>query len=132
LKAALGLIETVGSTAAITALDAASKAANVELVGYEKVIGVGKVVSVTVQVAGEVAAVRAAVEAGVAAANRVGTVVSQHVIPRPHEEVDNLIKKFQDDIKNSNEDAKEDDANKKDTKKQKKTKSDNKEKENKK
>jgi len=98
LKAALGLIETVGSTAAITALDAASKAANVELVGYEKVIG--KVVSVTVQVAGEVAAVRAAVEAGAAAANRVGTVVSQHVIPRPHDEVDKLIARFQEEMKN--------------------------------
>lgn len=100
MRAALGLIETVGSTTAITALDAASKAANVELVGYEKVIGVEKLVSVTVQVAGEVAAVRAAVEAGAAAAERVGTVVSTHIIPRPHEEVDKLIEKFQIEMKN--------------------------------
>lgn len=104
MKAALGLIETIGSTAAITALDAASKAADVTLVGYEKVIGVGKVVSVTVQVAGEVAAVRAAVDAGASAANRVGKVVSQHVIPRPHDEVDLLIEKFQNEIKAKKED----------------------------
>ncbi|WP_425448781.1 BMC domain-containing protein [Dethiothermospora halolimnae] len=129
MRAALGLIESVGLTTAITALDAASKAADVELVGYEKVIGVGKIVSVTIQLGGEVAAVKAAVEAGVQAANRVGNVVSSHVIPRPHEEVDNLIKEFQKDIKDLNEEDKKDT---KDTKKQKKSKSDSKEKETKK
>lgn len=99
MKAALGLIEAVGLTAAITALDAASKAADIRLVGYEKVIGAGKAVSVTVQIAGEVAAVQAGVNAGVAAANRVGRVLSYHVIPRPHEEVDILIKEFEKNLK---------------------------------
>ena len=88
MKAALGLIEAVGLGAAITALDAASKAADVKLVGYEKVIGAGQAVSVTIQIAGEVAAVQASVDAGVAAANRIGRVLSYQVIPRPHEEVD--------------------------------------------
>ena len=103
MKAALGLIETIGLTTAITALDAASKAADVKLVGYDKVIGVEKLVSVTINIAGEVAAVKAAVDAGVAAANRVGTVVSGHVIPRPHEEVDKLIKEFEGNLKNKQE-----------------------------
>ncbi|RKD31660.1 microcompartment protein [Thermohalobacter berrensis] len=99
MKAALGLIETVGLTTAITALDAASKAADVTLVGYEKVIGAGKAVSVTIQFVGEVAAVKASVEAGVNAGSRVGTVLSHRVIPRPHEEVDSLIKRFEKNIK---------------------------------
>lgn len=103
MKAALGLIETIGLTTAITALDAASKAADVKLVGYDKVIGVEKVVSVTINIAGEVAAVKAAVDAGVAAASRVGTVVSGHVIPRPHEEVDKLIKEFEKNLKEKKE-----------------------------
>lgn len=100
MRAALGLIEAIGLTAAVTALDAASKAADVKLVGYEKVIGAGKAVSVTIQIAGEVAAVKAAVEAGVTAANRVGTILSHHVIPRPHEEVDLLIKAFESNLNN--------------------------------
>ncbi|MTI48618.1 MAG: BMC domain-containing protein [Firmicutes bacterium] len=111
MKSALGLIETIGSTTAITALDAASKAANVQLVGYEKVIGVGKVVSVTVQVAGEVAAVRAAVDAGAEAASRIGQVVSQHVIPRPHEEVSFLIEKFQNEMKAKQKSKKKESTN---------------------
>ncbi|KAB3531656.1 BMC domain-containing protein [Alkaliphilus pronyensis] len=109
MRAALGLIETVGLTAAATALDAASKAADVKLVGYEKVIGAGKAVSVTVQIAGEVAAVKAGVEAAEAAARRIGVVLSCHVIPRPHEEVDLLIKTFEKNIKNKKQ------ANKKQT-----------------
>ena len=94
MRSALGLIESIGLTTAITALDAASKAADVRLAGFDKVIGVSKKVSVTIQIAGEVAAVNAAVEAGVAAAERVGEVVASHVIPRPHDEVDKLLKEF--------------------------------------
>ncbi len=100
MKAALGLIETVGLTSAVTALDAASKAADVALVGYEKIIGAGKSVSVTIQVAGEVAAVKASVEAGVMAVERSGIVLAHHVIPRPHEEVNTLIDEFKKNIKN--------------------------------
>lgn len=99
MEKALGLIEALGITTAVTALDAASKAADVTLVGVEKVIGVNKAVGVTIQVAGEVAAVKAAVDAGVVAGNRVGTIISSHVIPRPHEEVATLIKKFEKNLK---------------------------------
>ena len=95
MKAALGLIETIGLTTAMTALDAASKAADVKLMGYDRVIGVDKAVSLTLNLAGEVAAVQAAVDAGVAAGQRVGTVVSWKVIPRPHEEVDKVIAKYE-------------------------------------
>lgn len=106
MKSALGLIEVVGLTAAVTALDAASKAADVKLVGVEKVIGVDKLVSVTINIAGEVAAVKAAVEAGVSAGNKVGKVVSGHVIPRPHEEVDKLISAFENNLKTKKESKK--------------------------
>lgn len=92
--AALGLIETIGLATAVTALDAACKTADVTLVGYEKIIGAGKSVSVTIQITGDVAAVQSAVEAGVAAAQRIGGVLSHRVMPRPHEEVDQLIKRF--------------------------------------
>jgi ethanolamine utilization protein EutM len=81
---ALGMIETRGFTAMVEASDAMVKAANVELVSYEK-IGGGYVTAV---VRGEVAAVRAAVDAGTRAAERVGEIVSTHVIPRPHGNVD--------------------------------------------
>jgi len=103
VKAALGLIEAIGLTTAITALDAASKAADIKLVGYEKVIGAGKAVSVTIQIAGDVAAVKASVDAGVAAANKIGQVLSYHVIPRPHEEVDLLIKAFEKNLKSKDQ-----------------------------
>lgn len=86
---ALGMIETKGLVGAIEAADAMTKSANVELVGYEK-IGSGLV---TVMVRGDVGAVKAAVEAGTAAANAVGEVVSTHVIPRPHSDVELLIPK---------------------------------------
>lgn len=99
MEKALGLIEAIGLSTAVTALDAACKAADVTLVGVEKVIGAGKSVSVTIQVAGDVAAVRAAVDAGVAAANRVGSVLSSHVIPRPHEEVAKLVERFAKNLK---------------------------------
>jgi microcompartment protein CcmL/EutN len=77
---ALGMVETKGLVACIEAADAAVKAANVRLVGYEK-IGSGLV---TVLFRGEVAACRASCDAGAAAAQKVGEVVSVHVIPSPH------------------------------------------------
>ena len=80
---ALGMVETKGLVAMIEAADAMVKAANVRLVGYEK-IDAGLVTAI---VRGEVGAVKAAVDAGAAAARRVGEVVSTHVIPRPHAEV---------------------------------------------
>lgn len=86
---ALGMIETLGLVAAIEAADVATKTAAVKLIGYEKVTG-GLVM---VAVSGEVAAVQAAVTAGAAAAQRVGRLVSQHVIPRPLVDVALLIKK---------------------------------------
>jgi len=86
---ALGLIETKGLVGAIEAADAMVKAANVVLVGYEK-IGSGLV---TVMVRGDVGAVKAATDAGAASARRVGEVVSVHVIPRPHAETETLLPK---------------------------------------
>jgi ethanolamine utilization protein EutM len=80
---ALGMVECRGLVAMIEAADAMVKAANVTLVGYEK-IDAGLVTAI---VRGEVGAVSAAVDAGAAAARRVGEVVSTHVIPRPHAEV---------------------------------------------
>ena len=89
-KEALGLIETKGFTGMIEASDAMAKAAKVRLVGYEK-IGSGYV---TTLCRGEVGAVRAAVEAGAAAAQKVGELVSVHVIPRPHDDLDKYINKI--------------------------------------
>ena len=84
---ALGMIETKGLVGAIEAADAMTKSANVTLMGYEK-IGSGLV---TVMVRGDVGAVKAAVDAGAAAAERVGELISVHVIPRPHEEVESIL-----------------------------------------
>jgi len=84
---ALGMIETRGLVGAIEAADAMVKAANVRLVGKEQ-IGGGYV---TVMVRGDVAAVKAATDAGAAAASRVGELKSVHVIPRPHAEVENIL-----------------------------------------
>lgn len=84
---ALGMIETRGFTAVVEAADAMVKAAKVELVGYEK-IGGGYVTAV---VRGDVAAVKAATEAGVRAAERVGELVSVHVIARPHANIDTVL-----------------------------------------
>jgi microcompartment protein CcmL/EutN len=84
---ALGMIETKGFAAAVEAADAMVKAAKVELVSYEK-IGGGYT---TVIVRGDVAACKAAVEAGVRGAEKVGEVVSVHVIPRPHPNVDLVL-----------------------------------------
>jgi ethanolamine utilization protein EutM len=84
---ALGLIETRGLVGAIEAADAMVKAANVELVGKEQ-IGGGYV---TIMVRGDVGAVKAATDAGAAAARKVGELLSVHVIPRPHEELAKIL-----------------------------------------
>ena len=84
---ALGMIETKGLVGSIEAADAMVQAANVTLVGKEH-IGVGLV---TVMVRGDVGAVKAATEAGGAAADRVGELLSIHVIPRPHAEVESIL-----------------------------------------
>ena len=84
---ALGLIETRGFVALVEASDAMVKAANVRLVSYEKTGGG----FVTAVVRGDVAAVKAAVEAGAAAANKVGELVSVHVIPRPHANLEDAL-----------------------------------------
>ena len=89
MQEALGMIETKGLVGAIEAADAMVKAANVSLIGKE-LIGSGLV---TVMVRGDVGAVKSAVEAGAAAAKRVGELVSVHVIPRPHSDVENILPK---------------------------------------
>lgn len=86
-KQALGMVETRGLVGAIEAADAMVKAANVVLIGKEQ-IGSGLV---TVMVRGDVGAVKAAVDAGSAAAKRVGELVSVHVIPRPHGDVEGIL-----------------------------------------
>jgi ethanolamine utilization protein EutM len=86
-KEALGMVETRGLVGAIEAADAMVKAANVKLVGKEKA-GAGLV---TVMVRGDVGAVKAAVDAGASAAKRVGELVSVHVIPRPHDDVEYIL-----------------------------------------
>lgn len=86
-EAALGMIETRGLIAAIEAADAMVKAANVRLLGKE----VTKGALVTISVTGETGAVKAAVSAGAAAAEKVGEVVATHVIPRPHSELDKIL-----------------------------------------
>ncbi len=84
---ALGMVETRGLVGAVEAADAMVKAANVVLIGSEYVGGG----FVTVMVRGDVGAVKAATDAGAAAAKRVGELVSVHVIPRPHEEVEMIL-----------------------------------------
>lgn len=84
---ALGMVETKGMVGAIEAADAMVKAANVQLMG--KVLVGGGLVTVTVR--GDVGAVKAATDAGAAAAQRVGELISVHVIPRPHAEVESIL-----------------------------------------
>lgn len=86
-REALGMIETRGFAAMVEAADAMVKAARVELTGYEK-IGGGYVTAV---IRGDVAAVKAALDAGVRGAEKVGEVVSVHIIARPHENVDHTL-----------------------------------------
>lgn len=87
MSEALGMIETKGFVAMTEASDAMVKAARVELVGYER-IGGGYVTAI---IRGDVAAVKAAVDAGSLAAQKVGEIVSVHVIPRPHENLDKVL-----------------------------------------
>ncbi|HKA23587.1 MAG TPA: ethanolamine utilization microcompartment protein EutM [Candidatus Eisenbacteria bacterium] len=87
MEEALGLIETRGFVAMVEASDAMVKAAKVRLIGYEK-IGGGYVTTI---VRGDVAAVRAATEAGSTAAAKVGEVISVHVIPRPHPALEDVL-----------------------------------------
>ena len=89
-KQALGMVETKGLVGSIEAADAMVKAANVRLIGKEHVGGG----LVTVMVRGDVGAVKASVEAGGAAAKRVGELVSVHVIPRPHDDVEAILPKL--------------------------------------
>jgi len=84
---ALGMIETRGFAAMVEASDAMVKAAKVELIGYEKTGG-GYVTAI---VRGDVASVRAAVDAGLRAAEKVGEIISTHIIPRPHANVDSAL-----------------------------------------
>jgi ethanolamine utilization protein EutM len=92
MSEALGMVETKGLIGSIEAADAMVKAASVVLVGKEY-IGAG---FVTVMVRGDVAAVKAATDAGAAAARRVGELVSVHVIPRPHAEVEKILPRLKD------------------------------------
>lgn len=87
---ALGMVETRGYVAAVEAADAMAKAANVQVVG-EVQIGAAYV---TTFVRGDVGAVKAAVDAGAAAAQRVGELISAHVIPRPHDELEEILPAF--------------------------------------
>ena len=87
---ALGMVETRGLVAAIEAADAMVKAANVQLIGTEK-IGSGLV---TVMVRGDVGAVKAATESGASAASKLGELVAVHVIPRPHADVEKILPKL--------------------------------------
>lgn len=90
MSEALGMVETKGYTAAVEAADAMTKSANVTLIGYEKVGGG----LVTVCVRGDVGAVKAAVDAGAVAAAAVGEeIISCHVIPRPHSDVEMILPK---------------------------------------
>ncbi len=85
-KSALGMVETRGLTAAIEAADAMTKAAEVTLVGTEKIV--------SVMVRGDVGAVKAAVEVGSASASRLGELVASHVIPSPHPDVELILPKL--------------------------------------
>ncbi len=87
MQEALGMVETKGYVGAVEAADAMVKSANVSLVGSEK-IGAGYV---TVLVRGDVGAVKAATDAGASAAERVGELISVHVIPRPHNDVEKIL-----------------------------------------
>ncbi|MEZ0575802.1 ethanolamine utilization microcompartment protein EutM [Halodesulfovibrio aestuarii] len=84
---ALGIIEVKGMTALVEAADAMTKSARVELVGYERIGGA----LVSALIRGDVAACKAAIDAGAAAAQRVGEVVATHVIPRPHADLEEVF-----------------------------------------
>ena len=90
IREALGMVETKGFVGMIEASDAMAKAAKVRMLGYEK-IGSGLV---TTLCRGEVGAVRAAVDAGAAAAQKVGEMVAIHVIPRPHDDIEKYLEQI--------------------------------------
>ncbi len=96
-KEALGMVETKGYIGAIEAADAMVKAANVVLVGKENI---GSAM-VTVMVRGDVGAVKASVEAGAEAAKRVGELIGQHIIPRPHEDIEKILPKETTPVKST-------------------------------
>jgi microcompartment protein CcmL/EutN len=95
---ALGMIETRGFAAMVEASDAMVKAAKVELIGYEKIGGGYN----TAIIRGDVAAVRAALDAGESAAQKVGEIVSVHIIPRPHNNVDECLPLGRGSVKSKN------------------------------
>lgn len=95
MQQALGLIETRGLVTAIEAADAMVKAAKVKFLGRQKV----KAGLVAVMVAGDVGAVKAAVDAGTAAGKKIGEIISSHVIPRPHGEIDFIIPSIAEEAK---------------------------------
>lgn len=95
---ALGLVETKGLIGAIEAADAMVKAANVKLIAKEKITAA----LVTVKIVGDVAAVRSAVDAGAAAARRVGQLVGSHVIPRPDSQLEDIVKDWGNTVKPEN------------------------------
>ncbi|WP_213975324.1 BMC domain-containing protein [Tepidanaerobacter acetatoxydans] len=103
-KQALGIIETFGFAAAVEAADTAVKAANVKLLGYE----LAKGGLTTIKVVGDVGAVKAAISAAEASAQKVGKVAAVHVIPRPHDEIDIFIKSKADSIETVPAENKED------------------------
>ena len=105
---ALGLIETKGLVGAIEAADAMAKAADVKIISKEKVTGA----LIIIKIMGETAAVKASVDAGSAAAQRVGQLVSAHVIPRPDDQIDQII--FDDPIKSGKKKASEKKVEKRD------------------
>jgi ethanolamine utilization protein EutM len=90
IREALGMIETKGFISLVEATDAMMKAANVELLGWDKVGGG----LVSAFVSGDVAAVKAATDAGATSAGRVGEVISVQVIPRPHDDLDSVLPKM--------------------------------------
>jgi len=100
MKLALGLIETRGLVAAIEAADAMAKASNITIVGKEK----STAALITIKIVGEVAAVKSAIDAGAYAAQKIGELISTHIIPRPSEEIVSLIYSSQKVISNSKKD----------------------------
>lgn len=100
MQLALGLIETKGLVGAIEAADAMAKAADIHIVSKEKITAA----LITIKITGEVAAVRSALDAGAAAAQRIGQLVAVHIIPRPDDQLDPII--FDHPIENKTEDQK--------------------------
>ncbi len=105
MEYALGMVETLGLIGAIEAADVMAKTANISVLGTEYTKGG----LVAVEIAGEVAAVKAAVDAAAAAAARVGKVVSTHVIPRPADDIDDILRKKQEGVRFEEDSEQEED-----------------------